>query len=152
MRFAARDITLRYRQTALGAIWVILVPLLGRGHPDLRVRRGGRPAQPAPDVPYFVFTLAGMVAWTTFSQVTNRSSASLVGNASLVGKVYFPRLLLPISTVLSTMVDAAVSLALLIVLLLHQRGAARARRHHVPALVPDGRGPRAWASAWPPGR
>ena len=73
--------------------------------------------QGPPGIPYFVFTLAGMVAWTTFSQITTRSSGVLVGNAQLVGKVYFPRLLLPISTVLSTFVDVAVSLALLIVLL-----------------------------------
>jgi lipopolysaccharide transport system permease protein len=117
VRFAARDITLRYRQTALGAIWVVVVPLLGAGL--LSFVFGGVADLPGPPgIPYFVFTLAGMVAWTTFSQVTNRSSASLLGNASLVGKVYFPRLLLPISTVLSTLVDAAVTLALLFVLLL----------------------------------
>ena len=72
---------------------------------------------PSPDVPYFVFTLAGMVGVDGVQPGDDRSSGSLVGNAQLVGKVYFPRLLLPISTVLSTMVDAAVSLALLIVLL-----------------------------------
>ena len=95
----------------------MLVPLLGAGL--LSFVFGGVADLPGPPgIPYFVFTLAGMVAWTTFSQVTNRSSASLLGNAGLVGKVYFPRLLLPISTVLSTLVDAAVTLALLFVLLL----------------------------------
>ena len=116
VRFAARDITLRYRQTALGAIWVVLVPLLGAGILSF-VFGGVADLQGPPGIPYFVFTLAGMVAWTTFSQITTRSSAILVGNAGLVGKVYFPRLLLPISTVLSTMVDAAVSLVLLVALL-----------------------------------
>jgi lipopolysaccharide transport system permease protein len=117
VRFAARDITLRYRQTLLGVIWVILVPLLGTG--VLTFVFGGVADLPGPPgIPYFVFVLAGMVAWTAFSQITNRSSGSLTGNAQLVGKVYFPRLLLPISTVLSTLVDVAVSLALLIVLLL----------------------------------
>jgi len=117
VRFAARDITLRYRQTLLGAIWVVLVPLLGAGVLSF-VFGGVADLQGPPGIPYFVFTLAGMVAWTVFSQVVTRSSGSLVGNAGLVGKVYFPRLLLPISTVLSTLVDAAVSLALLVVLLL----------------------------------
>jgi lipopolysaccharide transport system permease protein len=116
VRFAARDITLRYRQTLLGAIWVVLVPLLGAGVLSF-VFGGVADLQGPPGIPYFVFTLAGMVAWTVFSQVVTRSSGSLVGNAGLVGKVYFPRLLLPISTVLSTLVDAAVSLALLVVLL-----------------------------------
>jgi len=116
VRFAARDITLRYRQTLLGALWVVLVPLLGAG--ILTFVFGGVADLPAPPgVPYFVFTLAGMVAWTLFSQITTRSSSSLVSNAGMVGKVYFPRLLLPISTVLSTLVDTAVALALLAVML-----------------------------------
>lgn len=116
IRFAARDITLRYRQTVLGAIWVILVPLLGAG--VLSFVFGGVADLPGPPgIPYFVFTLAGMVAWTTFSQVTGRSAGVLVSNSGLVSKVYFPRLLLPLSSVLSTMVDVAVSLVLLVVLL-----------------------------------
>jgi lipopolysaccharide transport system permease protein len=116
VRFAARDVTLRYRQTALGVIWVILVPLLGAG--ILSFVFGGVADLPAPDgLPYFVFSLAGMVAWTAFSQVANRSAGSLLANAGLVQKVFFPRLLLPFSTVLSTLVDVGVSLVLLGVLL-----------------------------------
>ena len=71
-----------------------------------------------PGIPYFVFTLAGMVAWTAFSLVTIRASGVAAWpTPQLVGKVYFPRLLLPLSTVLSTLVDVGVSLALLVVLL-----------------------------------
>lgn len=115
-RFAARDITLRYRQTALGAIWVILQPLLGAG--ILSFVFGNVAGLSAPDgIPYFVFSLVGMVGWTAFSQITMRASSSMVSNAQLVQKVYFPRLLLPLSTVLSTMVDVAVSLGLVAVLL-----------------------------------
>lgn len=117
VRFAARDITLRYRQTALGVIWVVLVPLLGAG--VLSFVFGNVADLEAPyGLPYFVFALAGMVTWTAFAQTTIRSSGALVGNAQLVGKVFFPRILLPFSTVLSTLVDVAVSLVLLIVLLL----------------------------------
>lgn len=117
LRFASRDITLRYRQTALGVIWVVAVPLLGAGL--LTFVFGSVADLPPPDgVPYFLFSLAGMVTWTAFAQTATRSSSSLVSNAALVGKVFFPRLLLPISTVLSTLVDVAVSLALLVVLLL----------------------------------
>src|SRR4051794_25880472 len=115
-RFAARDITLRYRQAALGVVWVILVPLLGAGILSF-VFGGVADLSGPPGIPYFVFTLAGMVAWTGFSQVAIRSSSVLVANAQLVGKVYFPRLLLPLSTVLSTLVDVVVSLCLLVVLL-----------------------------------
>jgi lipopolysaccharide transport system permease protein len=115
-RFAARDITLRYRQTALGAIWVILQPLLGAGILSFVFGNVANLEAPA-GIPYFVFTMMGTVAWTAFSQVTTRSSGSLIANASLVQKVYFPRLVLPISTVLSTMVDVGVSLVLVLVLL-----------------------------------
>ncbi|MEY2420249.1 MAG: lipopolysaccharide transport system permease protein [Acidimicrobiaceae bacterium] len=116
-RFAARDVTLRYRQTALGVAWVVLQPLLGAG--ILSFVFGSVAHLPGPaGVPYFVFSLTGMVAWTTFSQITTRASSSLVGNAQLVSKVYFPRLLLPLSTVLSTLIDVGVSLGLLGVLML----------------------------------
>jgi lipopolysaccharide transport system permease protein len=115
-RFAARDITLRYRQTALGVTWVILQPLLGAGVLSF-VFGGVAGLEGPPGVPYFVFSLAGMVGWTAFSQTATRSSGSLVANAQMIQKVFFPRLLLPVSTVLSTMVDVAVSIALLAVLL-----------------------------------
>ena len=116
MRFAARDITLRYRQAVLGVVWVIVVPLLGAGILSF-VFGGVASLKAPPGIPYFVFTLAGMVTWTAFSLILIRASAVLLGNAQLVGKVYFPRLLLPISTVLSTLVDIAVSLALLAVMM-----------------------------------
>lgn len=116
MRFASRDITLRYRQTALGVVWVFLVPLLAAG--VLTFVFGGVAKLPAPSgIPYFLFTLAGLVTWTAFAQTVGRASSTLVANGALVGKVYFPRLLLPLSTVLSTLVDVAVSLVLLVVLL-----------------------------------
>jgi lipopolysaccharide transport system permease protein len=114
-RFAARDITLRYRQTALGVTWVVLQPLLGAG--ILAFVFGNVAGLPAPaGIPYFLFSLVGMVGWTAFSQIATRASNSLVGNTQLVQKVFFPRLLLPLSTVLSTLVDVGVSLGLVAVL------------------------------------
>lgn len=119
-RFAARDITLRYRQTALGVTWVVLQPLLGAG--ILAFVFGGVANLPGPEgIPYFVFSLAGMVAWTAFSQTALRASTSLVANAQLVQKVFFPRLLLPLSTTVSTAVDVLVSVVLLAVLLVMNR-------------------------------
>jgi lipopolysaccharide transport system permease protein len=115
-RFAARDVTLRYRQTALGITWVILQPLLGAGVLSFVFGTVANLDGPS-GIPYFVFSLTGMVSWTAFSQVTIRSSTSLVGNAQLVSKVFFPRLLLPLSTVMSTLVDVGVSLVLLAVLI-----------------------------------
>jgi lipopolysaccharide transport system permease protein len=116
-RFASRDIKLRYRQTALGVAWVVLQPLLGAG--ILSFVFGSVAGLDAPEgVPYFLFSLAGMIAWTAFSQVLTRSSAALVGNAQLVSKVYFPRVLLPLSTVASSLVDLVVSSVVLLGLLL----------------------------------
>lgn len=116
LRFAARDVTLRYRQTALGVGWVILQPLLGAG--VLSFVFGQVAGLPAPEgVPYFLFSLVGLVGWMAFSQTAMRSSGSLIANASMVQKVFFPRLLLPLSTVLSTMVDVLVSLGLMVILL-----------------------------------
>jgi lipopolysaccharide transport system permease protein len=119
LRFAARDLTLRYRQTALGVVWVILQPLLAAG--ILAFVFGNVADLPAPDgIPYFLFTLVGTVGWTAFSLVATRSSGSLVANAPLVQKVFFPRVLLPISTACSTMVDLAVSLCLFAAVLVVQ--------------------------------
>jgi lipopolysaccharide transport system permease protein len=111
MRFAARDITLRYRQTVLGVAWVVLQPLLAAG--ILSFVFGRVAGLPAPaGIPYFVFSLAGMTAWNAFSNTVTRAGTVLVGNAPLVQKVFFPRLLLPLSTVVSTLLDVAVSLIL----------------------------------------
>jgi lipopolysaccharide transport system permease protein len=117
VRFAARDITLRYRQTALGVTWVILQPLLAAGVLSFVFGRVAKLPAP-PGIPYFLFSLVGLVAWTAFSQIAIRASNSLVSAAAMVQKVFFPRLLLPLSTVLSTLVDVGVSLVLVGVLLI----------------------------------
>jgi lipopolysaccharide transport system permease protein len=116
LRFAARDITLRYRQTALGVTWVVLQPLLGAGILSFVFGNVARLPPPA-GIPYFTFSLAGMVVWTGFSQTVIRSSAVLVANANMVQKVFFPRVLLPLSAALSTMVDIAVSLLLVAIVM-----------------------------------
>jgi len=116
-QFAVRDITLRYRQTALGVIWVVLQPLLAAGILSFVFGSVANLKAPA-GVPYFVFTLAGMTAWNAFSNTLTRSGGVMVGNATMIQKVFFPRLLLPLSTVLSTLLDVAVSLVLMAVLMI----------------------------------
>ena len=111
---AVRDVKLRYRQTALGVIWVILQPLLGAAIFAFvfgKVGKFGAPTDAAGDpVPYFLFALAGMTAWQVFSGTLVRSSGTMVSNAHLVSKVYFPRIVLPLSTLSSTLLDFAVTL------------------------------------------
>ncbi len=109
-RLTIRDLKLRYKQTALGVIWVVLQPLLAAG--ILSFVFGQVANLPSDGVPYFVFAYVGMMCWTLFSQTLTKIAGSLVGNAALVSKIFFPRLVLPLSTVGSTMVDFAVSLAM----------------------------------------
>ena len=115
-RFGARDVTLRYRQTLLGVVWVVLQPLLtalvfalvfGR---VAKLSSGG--------VPYLVFSFVGLLAWNLFSGIISRAQGSLVSNRDLVSKVFFPRMLVPLATIYSCLVDFVVSTAFLIVLLI----------------------------------
>lgn len=112
---ALRDLKLRYRQTALGVTWVVLQPLLAAG--ILSFVFGNVADLPTEGIPTFVFTYAGMLAWTTFSQTFQRATTSLVSSAALVSKIFFPRLVLPISTVFSIMVDFCVSFVVMLILL-----------------------------------
>lgn len=114
-RFGIRDLKLRYRQTALGVIWVILQPLLSAG--IFSVVFGEIANLGSDGVPYFVFSFAGMLAWTLFNGIVSRAAPSLVNNQALVSKVFFPRLLVPLSSVLSVLVDFLVASALMVVLL-----------------------------------
>jgi len=112
---AGRDVRLRYKQTALGVAWVILQPLIAAA---LFAFVFGKIARlSSGDVPYFLFAFAGMLAWNVFSTTLSKSSTCLIGNAQLISKVYFPRVILPLSTVPSALIDFAVALALLFVLM-----------------------------------
>jgi lipopolysaccharide transport system permease protein len=112
---AMRDVKLRYRQTALGIIWVLFQPLLAAG--IFAVVFGVITKTPTFGVPHFVFAYGGMLMWNAFSGTLSKASTSLVGNAQLVSKVYFPRMILPLSTAMSTVIDFLISLALLFVLM-----------------------------------
>lgn len=114
-RFGTRDLKLRYRQTALGVIWVVLQPLLSAG--IFSVVFGQIANLSSDGVPYFVFSFAGMLAWTVFNGIVSRAAPSLVTNQALVSKVFFPRLLVPLSSVLSVLVDFLVAASLMAVLL-----------------------------------
>lgn len=104
---ALRDIQLRYKQTALGVTWVILQPLLTSA---IFAFIFGRLAKlPSGDVAYELFAFAGLLPWTIFSQTIQRAGQSLIKDSDLVTKVYFPRLIIPLSTSVATLVDFAVS-------------------------------------------
>jgi lipopolysaccharide transport system permease protein len=115
-RFGIRDIVLRYRQTAIGVAWVVLQPLVAAG--IFSIVFGGVAKLPSGGVPYFVFSFAGMLAWNAFNNIVSRASNSLVANQTLVSKVFFPRLLVPLSSVISVLLDFVVALAMFVVLLI----------------------------------
>lgn len=115
VRLAQRDLIVRYRQTIMGITWVILQPLVAAG--IFTVVFGQIADLSSGAVPYFLFTLAGMLAWNLFSGALGRASGSMVSSRALVAKVFFPRLLVPISSVASVVIDFFVGLALAVVLL-----------------------------------
>jgi lipopolysaccharide transport system permease protein len=116
LTLAGRDIKLRYRQTALGALWVVLQPLLGAGIFSFVF---GRVAKlPSDGIPYFVFAYVGLLGWNVFHGTFTKASSSLVQNAQMISKVFFPRIILPLSTLFSTILDFAVAFALLPILML----------------------------------
>lgn len=108
---AGRDVKLRYRQTALGVIWDLVQPVVPAF--ILAVVFGKIAKVPSGGVPAFVFVYAGMLGWNAFFNTLNKASNSLVQDAPLLSKVYFPRMVLPLSTVLSTLVDFAIAAVLL---------------------------------------
>lgn len=114
-RFAARDVTLRYRQTALGVVWVVLQPLLAAG--VLSFVFGNVAHLSSNGVPPLLFTFAGLLVFNLVNTILTRGTNSLVQNAQLVSKVFFPRMLVPLATAGSAMLDFCVSLAFLGVLL-----------------------------------
>jgi lipopolysaccharide transport system permease protein len=99
-----RDIQVRYKQTLLGAAWSVLQPALASMVFVLVFGRIAAP--PGGDVPYPVFVLAGMVLWTQFANSLAAASDSLLKNESLVRRIYFPRLIIPMAAVAAGLVDA----------------------------------------------
>jgi len=133
LTLATRDVKLRYKQTALGVLWVVLQPLIAAA--IFAIVFGRVAGLPSAGVPYFVFSFAGLLAWNAFNSTLNKASASVVENAQLVSKVYFPRLILPLSTVLSTLIDFAVAMGLMIVLMAWYHVAPRWQVLWLPALL-----------------
>ena len=116
LTLARRDVTLRYRQTALGVSWVILQPLLAAAIFTFVFRQIA--GLSSDGVPYFVFAFTGLIGWNAFNSTLSKASSSLVGNSQLISKVFFPRLILPLSTVFSTLIDAGVGLVVMVLMML----------------------------------
>jgi lipopolysaccharide transport system permease protein len=114
--FAWRDIVVRYKQTALGVIWAIIRPLINMA--IFAFVFGSVAKLPSDNVNYSFFVLAGMLPWQLFSTSLVDCSNCLIGNSQMISKVYFPRIILPISQVIVQLTDFLISLAMLLTLLL----------------------------------
>jgi len=112
---AWRDVVVRYKQTAIGLMWAVIRPLLTTIVFTLIFGKLG--GFPSGDAPYALLVLAAMLPWQFFATAFSESANSLISDASLVSKVYFPRIVIPVSAVLSSVVDLLVSLALLALLM-----------------------------------
>lgn len=111
-----RDVKVRYAQTVLGVWWVVVQPLVTMVVFTIVF---GRLAQiPSDGVPYALFSLAALIPWNYFSGALTSASGSLVSNTNLISKIYFPRLIVPLSSVLSGLVNLAITLAILLLTML----------------------------------
>ena len=115
--FTLRDIKLRYKQTGLGIAWAVLQPIITMA--IFTVIFGGFAKIPSDGVPYPLFVLSALLPWTLFAEGLTRSTASMVSNANIMTKVYFPRLIMPLSSIISPLVDFAVSFIILIAMMVY---------------------------------
>jgi lipopolysaccharide transport system permease protein len=117
--FAWRDIKVRYKQTELGVAWAVLEPLLTTGVFAVlfSVLLGKGNAPGVQGVPYALSTFCAMLPWQLFSEASTRSSESLLAGQNLVTKVYFPRMILPLSAVVTGLVDFVILLVVLLAMM-----------------------------------
>lgn len=117
--FSWRDATIRYKQSVVGVGWALIQPIMMTAIFTLIFGRFAK--LPSEGVPYTVFTLTALLPWNYFSRSLSESSNSLVGGSHLITKIYFPRLVLPISKVFSGLIDFAIAFLLLIALMIWYR-------------------------------
>jgi lipopolysaccharide transport system permease protein len=131
--FVWRDIKVRYKQTALGAAWAIIQPLLTMMVFSLFFGRLAK--MPSDGVPYPIFSYAALVPWTFFASGLTQSANSLVGSSNLIKKVYFPRLTIPIASVFSEMIDFVLAFLVLLAMMFFYGIAPTANIVWLPAFV-----------------
>lgn len=113
--FIVRDLKVKYKQTVLGIIWLVLQPLLPVC--IFTVVFGKFARLSSEGIPYIVFAFSGMVTWLFFSEVVNKGASSLVLDEGLLSKVYFPKIILPFSKLVSVSIDSFVTFALFLLFL-----------------------------------
>ena len=133
--FTWREIKIRYRQTALGALWALLQPLAMMLTFTIFFGRMAGLAHAVGNVAYPIYVYAGLLPWTFFANAVLNSGTSVQSSASLITKVYFPRLVIPLSAVGAALVDFAVALTVLAALMVWYHTALTWQILLVPALI-----------------
>ena len=114
-----RDIKVRYKQTVLGASWAILQPFLSMV--VFSIFFGGFLNVPSEGVPYPIFSYAALLPWGVFSKALNDAGRSLVANRSMITKIYFPRMVIPLASVISGLVDFSIAFVVLLGMMWYYR-------------------------------
>jgi len=117
---AWRDILVRYKQTVIGVVWALIRPLLTMAVLTVIFNKVARLSAPG-SVPYVLLVFAAMLPWQFFSTALSESSNSLIGNANLISKVYFPRLIVPAGSVITSFVDFLITLGLMVLMMIWYR-------------------------------
>lgn len=112
-----RDVKIRYKQTALGAAWAIIQPVMAMIVFTVFFGRVAHLDQETGGIPYPIFVYAALLLWTFFANSVTNCANSVVGNANLITKIYFPRLIIPLASVGAALVDLAIASAVLVVLM-----------------------------------
>jgi lipopolysaccharide transport system permease protein len=129
-----RDLKVRYKQTALGVAWVVMQPLLTTLIFTVFLGMLARvPSDRGVAYPVFVYT--GLLPWTFFSSAVSSSSASLVGNAQLITKVYFPRMIIPVAAICARLVDFAVAFLIYVGMAIYYHVPVTANILMLPVLI-----------------
>jgi lipopolysaccharide transport system permease protein len=131
--FTWRDLKIRYKQTAIGVLWAVLQPFLTMV--VFSVFFGKLVQVPSDGIPYPVFVYLGLLPWNLFSQSVSRSAESIVSHANLVKKVYFPRLIIPVSSSLAALVDFFVAFIILIGLVIYYHLPVSSMIIYLPLLI-----------------
>jgi lipopolysaccharide transport system permease protein len=114
--FTWRDVKIKYKQTVLGFLWAVLQPLLMMG--IFTFFFGRALSIPSQNLPYPIYVFSGLLIWNIFSSGLTSASNSMVGNASIIKKIYFPRLVIPVSSVLVALFDFLMAFVLFAVILI----------------------------------
>lgn len=130
---AWRDVKVRYKQTVIGAAWAIIQPFFSMVVFSLFF--GSLAKIPSDRIPYPLFSYAALVPWTFFANGLSESANSLVGNANLLKKIYFPRLIIPIAAVISGVIDFALAFIVLLGMMLYYQILPTANIFWLPLLA-----------------